>query len=235
MKVRIRFAKRGIMKFIGHLDLVRYFQKAFRRAEIDVEYSGGFSPHQLMSFAAPLSVGLISEGEYLDIFVNQTMSSNVMLNKINHEMAEGIEILSCKQIIDETKHSNAMSIVTAADYYVSFSNEILSGFNNFITQDSILVMKKSKKSEKQVDIKPMIHQTEVYHDKIYMLLDTGSTSNLKPELVMEAFFDYCHTSRQPEDKEEGSLMIQRLDMYALNSNNEQSGLISLDDLGVEIV
>lgn len=229
MKVRIRFAKRGIMKFIGHLDMVRYFQKAFRRAEIDMQYSGGFSPHQLISFAAPLGVGLISEGEYMDIFVNEAMSGKMMLDRINHEMTEGVEILSCKQIIDETKHSNAMSIVTAADYYVS-SSPVLFRINDFMDQESILVMKKTKKSEKQVDIKPMIHQIEIQKDKIYMLLDTGSTSNLKPELVMEAFFDYCHTNRHPDP-----LMIQRLDMYAKNSNSEQSRLISLDDLGVEIV
>lgn len=228
MKVRIRFAKRGVMKFIGHLDMVRYFQKAFRRAELDIQYSKGFSPHQLMSFAAPLGVGLTSEGEYVDIFVNGSMPSKVMQEKINAQMAEGVEILSCKQIIDETKHSNAMSIVTAAAYDVFFSDELLSHFNDFIGQDSILVMKKSKKSEKQVDIKPMIHHSDVQKDKIYMLLDTGSVSNLKPELVMEAFFGYCHSGGHP-------LTIQRLDMYARNSNSDQSDIISLDDLGVEIV
>ena len=94
MKVRVRFAKRGIMKFIGHLDMVRYFQKAFRRAGIDMQYSQGFSPHQLISFASPLGVGLISEGEYMDIFIGEAMPGDVMLSKINKEMAEGVEVLS---------------------------------------------------------------------------------------------------------------------------------------------
>ena len=67
MKTRIKFTKSGPLKFIGHLDVMRYFQKAFRRAELDVEYSQGFNPHQLMSFAAPLGVGLTSDGEYLDL------------------------------------------------------------------------------------------------------------------------------------------------------------------------
>ena len=65
MKVRIRFAKYGALKFIGHLDVMRYFQKAIRRADLPIAYSEGFSPHQIMSFAAPLSVGHTSEGEYL--------------------------------------------------------------------------------------------------------------------------------------------------------------------------
>ena len=69
MKVRIKFAKSGAMRFIGHLDVMRFFQKAIRRAGIDVAYSEGFSPHQIMSFAAPLGVGLSSNGEYLDLEV----------------------------------------------------------------------------------------------------------------------------------------------------------------------
>mgnify|MGYP001042815149 CR=1 FL=1 len=69
MKIRIKFAKQGTMKFIGHLDVMRYFQKAMRRADVDIRYSEGFSPHQIMSFAAPLGVGITSDGEYLDIEV----------------------------------------------------------------------------------------------------------------------------------------------------------------------
>ena len=75
MKVRIKFAKSGAMRFIGHLDVMRFFQKAIRRAGIDVAYSEGFSPHQIMSFAAPLGVGLCSNGEYMDIEVKSHAGS----------------------------------------------------------------------------------------------------------------------------------------------------------------
>ena len=76
MKIRIKFKKYGPMKFIGHLDVMRYFQKAMRRAGVDICYSGGFSPHQIMSFASPLGVGVTSQGEYVDIEVNSTESSD---------------------------------------------------------------------------------------------------------------------------------------------------------------
>ena len=58
MNIRIKFAKEGTMKFIGHLDMMRYFQKIMRRADVDICYSTGFSPHQIMSFASPLGVGM---------------------------------------------------------------------------------------------------------------------------------------------------------------------------------
>ena len=69
MRLRVKFRKFGPIRFIGHLDVMRFFQKAIRRAGIDVAYSKGFSPHQIMAFAAPLGVGLLSNGEYMDIEV----------------------------------------------------------------------------------------------------------------------------------------------------------------------
>ena len=71
LKIRIKFRKQGSMKFVGHLDMMRYFQKAMRRADVKIRYSEGFSPHQIMSFAAPLGVGITSNGEYLDIEANE--------------------------------------------------------------------------------------------------------------------------------------------------------------------
>ena len=65
MKIRVKFSKHGAMKFIGHLDIMRYFQKAIRRAEIPIVFTEGFSPHMVMSFASPLGVGIESEGEYM--------------------------------------------------------------------------------------------------------------------------------------------------------------------------
>ena len=62
MKVRIKFSKEGPVKFVGHLDTMRYFQKAIRRANLPVAFSGGYSPHMIMSFAAPLGVGTESLG-----------------------------------------------------------------------------------------------------------------------------------------------------------------------------
>ena len=67
MKVRIKFRKYGILKYIGHLDVMRFFQKVMRRADIPIAFSGGYSPHMIMSFANPLGIGLTSDGEYFDI------------------------------------------------------------------------------------------------------------------------------------------------------------------------
>ncbi len=222
MKIRLRFSKQGQMKFIGHLDMVRYFQKVMRRSEVDVAYSEGFSPHQKMSFAAPLSVGVLSRGEYFDLEVNSTESSKVMLERINAQNAEGVEVLSYKLLPDDAK--NAMSVVAGADYKVYtdlFNQNMLDAFMN---QDQIIVLKKTKKSEKEVDIKPLIYNIKLEDDGIFMQVAQGSASNLKPDLVMDAFAKFAQVTL-PE-----YVTYERLDMYCLKDDN----LVSLDDIGGNI-
>lgn len=222
MKVRIRFSKQGQMKFIGHLDMVRYFQKVMRRSEVDVAYSEGFSPHQKISFAAPLSVGVISRGEYFDMEVNSTLSSKEMIERINSQNVEGVEVLSYKLLPEGAK--NAMSVVAGADYIVYTNLFDEKQINDFISQDEIVVLKKTKKSEKEVNIRPLIYDMHSCDKGIFMKVSQGSASNLKPELVMETLAKFSGIEL-PE-----FMTYERVDMYCM----ENDKLISLDDVGGNI-
>ena len=102
-KLRLKFSKNGPIKFIGHLDVMRYFQKAIRRADIDIKYSEGFSPHQLLSFAQPLSVGATSDGEYLDMTVNTMISTEDIKERLNAVMNEGISILAVEELSENAE------------------------------------------------------------------------------------------------------------------------------------
>ena len=190
MNIRMKFKKNGCMKFIGHLDIMRYFQKAIRRADIDIAYSEGFSPHMIMSFAAPLGVGLTSEGEYVDLQVHTCESSKAAVDALNRVMVEGMEVVSFKRLPEDVK--NAMSSVAAADYFVKFREGYApenweEKFNAFLQKEEMLIVKKTKRSEAEVDLKPMLKKTELRDGGIFMQVACGSVNNLKPELVMEAF------------------------------------------------
>ena len=222
MKIRIRFEKQGQMKFIGHLDMVRYFQKVMRRANVDICYSEGFSPHQKMSFAAPLSVGVISKGEYFDIEVNSSLSSKEMIKNINAQNVEGVKVVSYKELPEGAK--NAMSIVAGADYFVYTDLFTEEQVNDFYAQDEINILKKTKKSEKIVDIKPMIHEMKFNEDGIFMKVSQGSAANLKPDLVMSALEQFIG-AKLPE-----FVQYERLDMYCL----ENDKLVSLSEIGGNI-
>jgi radical SAM-linked protein len=228
MKVRVKFSKQGSMKFIGHLDVMRYFQKAIRRAEIPIRFTEGFSPHMVMSFASPLGVGLTSDGEYMDIEVLEAIPSKEAVDRLNRVMVEGMTVLSYRQIPDG-KASNAMSLVAYADYTVDFreGKEFPGHWQDqldaFDAQKSILIVKKTKKSEKEVDIKPMIQSMRLLEDgKIFLRLSSGSASNLKPELVMEAFASFLGTELAPF-----ALLVNRVELY-------DEHMVSLEELGENI-
>ena len=224
MKIRIKFSKQGHMKFIGHLDTMRYFQKVMRRANVDICYSEGFSPHQKMSFAAPLGVGIVSNGEYFDIEVNSTDSSNEMIKRINEANVEGIEVLKYKLLDDNAK--NCMAIIAGADYTALGLNKLLTKDDLvvYLSQPEIVVLKKTKKSEKEIDIKPWIYELKLTDEGLFMKVAQGSASNLKPDLVMDAFAKFAQVTL-PE-----YVTYERIDMYCLEDDN----LVSLDDIGGNI-
>lgn len=221
------------MKFIGHLDIMRYFQKAIRRANLPIAFSGGFSPHMIMSFAAPLGVGVTSGGEYFDMELTEnTLSSKEMEDRLNAAMADGMKVLSVRQIPDG-KASACMSLVAAADYSVRFRENKEPGVSwkegqleAFYQQDTIEILRKTKRSEKVTDIKPWIYRLELRGDAVWMQLSQGSVHNLKPELVMEAFAQFLGVELDPF-----ALMIHREEVYADRGEEGNPQLVSLEELG----
>ena len=235
MKVRVKFSKYGIMKFIGHLDVMRYFQKAIRRAGIEIVYTEGLSPHMVMSFAAPLGVGLTSDGEYMDIEIRDGITSAQAIEALNAAGVEGIRVTQFRQI-PERKADKAMTLVAAADYELRFrkgyepKQDWQSGISHFFAQDSIVVLKKTKKSEKEVDIRPLIYRMSVNAGTVSMQLSSGSVANLKPELVMDAYLQTLGISPQPVAYE-----IHRCEVYADLGTENRRALVPLGDLGKDIV
>lgn len=214
MKARIKWTKTGVLKYIGHLDVQRYFHKAIMRAELPVSFSKGMSPHQITSFAAPLGIGMTSEAEYVDINFEWSYSSQDMMDKLNAVMNEGIEIREFKQIDEHEK--NCMAVTKAADYLVTFregyyfKEAFTKRTQPFFFQEEINIIKKTKRSEKEVDISPMILEFEedLHSEGIFMKLITGSAENLKPQLVMEAFCNYLGYEYNP-----AGFQYHRLETY----------------------
>lgn len=234
MKVRVKFSKYGAVKFIGHLDVMRYFQKALRRAGIDVAYTEGMSPHMIMSFAQPLGVGLTSEGEYMDIELKTPISSAEAIERLNCVSAEGITVTEWKQI-PEDKHSKAMTLVAAADYELRFRRgyapklDWQSNLSHFYAMKSIPVTKKTKKGEKELDIRPLIYQLSVNGGVVSMQLSAGSEANLKPELVMDAYLATLDITPEPFAYE-----IHRKELYADIGKDGKRKLVPLGAFGTDV-
>lgn len=228
MKIRIQFSKHGAMKFIGHLDTMRYFQKAIRRSGIDITYTTGYSPHQVMAFAAPLGVGIESDSEYVDIEVNSVTSSEDFVKRLDETMAEGFRIIDIRLLPDNT--GNAMASVAAAGYLVNFRNgrgpefDINEAVKLFNEKEHIAVTKQTKKSESEIDIRPGVYELSVSDDGLYMLVDASSSGNIKPELVVKTLFSFYGS-----ELKENALMITRLETYGRDKNAQLIPLIEFGD------
>ena len=235
MKTRMRFTKTGSMKFIGHLDCMRFFQKAIRRAKLDVAYSQGFRPHQLMSFASPLGVGVTSDGEYLDVEFHSLPEVPLpeLVNYLNQFMTEEIFVTEIEIMPDGFK--NSMSLLRSADYMIVekqpgvFPENWKEKWEQFMEQPAITVMKKTKKSEKEIDLKPHIlawsferpEEVGTIHceyegETLYLSLTSGSETNIKPELVLSAFYTFCQAECRPY-----SYQVHRLQMHFAESGRKK--------------
>lgn len=237
MRARVKFSKTGVMRYVGHLDLMRFFQKAVKRAELPIRYSEGFNPHQIMSFASPLGVGLTSEGEYMDIDLKEKVDSVSAVKALNDNMVEGLEITGFRYLPDDAE--KCMSAVTAASYVVTYKDpkDDACYIDNicdlkvkfFDEAASINIVKKTKKGERELDLKPLIYRFYISvqdNVPVYdLLLSSGSTDNIKPELVVKAFHEYLGL---PEF-EDLSLDIRRIDMFT----GEPDNFISLGAIGDE--
>lgn len=232
MRLRVKFTRSGPVKFLGHLDVMRYFQKAIRRSKIDISYSTGFSPHQIMSFAYPLGVGMESEGEYFDIEADSITNSEEMVNALNAQMAEGFTVLDIRKLPDDA--INGMASVAAASYEVylkddfaseitdSVLSEILEAWNN---SQEILFEKEGKKGIITRDILPFVFKLEILPGKngFAMFLDASSANNVKPSSVIMKLLEFKGLSF-----EDYKWQILRLDVFTRDSSDK---FISLNEVG----
>lgn len=219
MNIRLKFSRLGPVKYLGHLDMMRYFQKALLRAEIDMKYSEGFNPHQIMSFAYPLGVSMETIGDYLDIEVLSYESLDKIVNDLNSVMNEGI-IISKASVVPDNE-INAMASVAAASYTIIVSEELTeSNINDFVSQSEIVVVKDGKKGPVTKDIKEGIFEIKLKNsNELYLFLQSGSSLNIKPIDVLNAYNSYFGTNVSIK-------AIVRNDIYRLNSNN---ALVPLGD------
>ena len=240
MKIRIKYQREGAVRFLGHLDMMRYFQKAIRRAEIDICYSEGYSPHQIMSFATPIGVGITSEGEYFDIEVHSSLSSRDAIAALNATMVDGILVTGYVLLPDNAK--TAMSLVAAADYRLTYKEGFISPLGvkewqsaireNFLEQEQFRIIKQTKKSEREVDLKPLVYRLEVRENTLrqpefLICVSTGSNDNIKPDLVLSSIYEKLGLTYDAN-----AIQVHRVETYA---RDEESGhLVSLLALGKDI-
>lgn len=163
--IRVKFIRGEEVKYISHLDMMKLFERAARRANLPISYSQGFNPHPNMVFGLPLSVGVTSESEYADFELLYPMEPSEFSKLYNGNLPEGLKITDA---MNKTTKSNIMATIAAADYEILVSSNkqhnmdyISNVVGNIMSKDGIFVSKESKKGKKDIDIRPMIYGIDI--------------------------------------------------------------------------
>jgi len=181
-KIRLCFSKSGQLRFVGHLDFLKVFQKTIRRAKLPMAYSQGFNPHMQLSFALPLPLGMISFHDYADIALESEMPCDEIIARINSHAPQGLVI---KKACEFTG-SGAAALVTVADYYfVEAKPKQTETIKSLLSQEKIIVPKKIKSGIKDTDIRPdIIDLTDTM-----LRLSAGSGRFLNPLIVAKLLIE----------------------------------------------
>ncbi|MBO7730149.1 MAG: DUF2344 domain-containing protein [Lachnospiraceae bacterium] len=212
MKIRIKFTKEASVKYLGHLDIMRFFQRCFNRAGVKMVYSEGFNPHQKMSFAMPLGLGIESRGEYLDCEIADGQNLEEVKNKMNLVSGDGFHILSVRELKENA--CKVMAAVRFASYQILFDAAIKEcaiehSIKELHSRGSYLVHKKTKKKEQDVDILPQIINLSYQGQTLLITLRAGGDQNIKAETVASVLFDLMGIDYHRE-----KITIMRLELFA---------------------
>ena len=227
MRMMVAFEKGEALRHIGHLDLMRTMQRALRRSGLPIKYSNGFNPHIRLSFAAPLSVGVIGLNELMEVPLEDGTAEETFMNEMNAVLPSCMRITACRAISDE--FPALMSLVAGADYRIDiFRSEMgekaVSRFADFMALDSYVAQRRTKSGENPCDIRPFVLDGRLEETENGWTIELRTIATqagmLKPALWLDSLREFagCETFQN---------RIYRRNILALNKKKQ---LVPMEDL-----
>lgn len=203
-KIRVRYSKTGMMRYLSHSEVMTAILRAARRARLAVGYSSGFHPHPKLSFGPALSAGVEGMSEYFDIELLNIMDPDEFLNRMNIELPEGLKVLKAEMIPIKARALD--DLISRYKYEIFIDNNAEKPINSFMQQNSIPV----SREKSNVDIRPLVEKAEVNNGKLYLTLkDDGKIKVRLWEILKELL------ARPAEELY--ALSIRRTNVYGLDS------------------
>lgn len=193
--VRIIFSKTGRAKYTSHLDTMRTMSRAFKRSGLPVWYTQGFNPHMYINFALPIALGYESICESMDIRLTEEIPLSEVVDKLNKALPPGFEAVSAAAPASDPKEITWADYTVRLIYHDTKTDAVVAKLDAFLKLPVIEVVKKSKKGEKTVDIKPLSQVLSIKEEQpaVYLNLRmaSGITVNINPTLLLKAFYSFC--------------------------------------------
>ncbi len=206
-RVRLRFAKNGMMRFLSHLELITVFTRAVSRAGVPILFSQGFHPHPRFSFATATSVGIESRAEYMDMFIADGMTADEVSDRLNRVLPAGLSILEATLI--DVKSPSLSVLIDATLYRVSPINrefgDLETQCEQFMAHSSFVIARSKKGTAQQIDLRQELRSLQVGRDSLelvagrgkpveYLRAITGDSSIGMDDLRVEKLAVFFHAS-----------------------------------------
>jgi len=233
MNLWIKFTKENYLKYISHLDLMRLFQRTFRRCNIPIKYSQGFNPQPKMTIGNPLALGVESAEEFMEIDLYERIPEDEFIRIVNSDLPEGIKIIEVKYVDSK---SSITSFIDWSYYEIQFVANNIDDLNllktsimKLLEMDQLIIEKEKRKGNKVVsqnkDVRPFIGNITISEGKtkkisdneclitINCLLKSGDKGNLKPVDLLKVIEKYTDIDIDIDTAE-----IKRLKIYSEKDN-----------------
>lgn len=195
----VQFQKGDIVRHLGLLDLQRTIQRALRRSGLPIAYSKGFNPHMVMSFASALSSGIPGDAELLDVSLCGDTTEEACLDAMNRVLPPSLKVTRVRLVDD--RFPKVTAAMQQAKYRIRLRGgetaKIAGSIEAFLAEDEIMAIRKTKKAETLVNIRPMIHElTAEYHEdlneaELVARVSFVESATLKPDLLMNTLATYA--------------------------------------------
>jgi radical SAM-linked protein len=193
-RLRVKFSRNDDIKFLSHLDLMRLWERTFRRANLPLTYSDGFSPHPKISLAAPLPVGVTSQGELMDVWLNKWISPDNFIKQVKAQLPANIDLFEVSVVVPE--EPSLQSRVRFAEYIVATETdknqtEIEAMIKSLLDREQIDWHHTRNKQEKYYNLRALIDDIwfislQDSHCLLGMRLKCDSAGTGRPEQVVSA-------------------------------------------------
>jgi radical SAM family uncharacterized protein/radical SAM-linked protein len=187
MRLRLRFSKRGAVKFISHLEQIEVFRRAARRSNLPIAFTAGFSPKVKSSYGPPLSIGQESASEYMELYFTQKVDIEEVKKEFARILPKGFKLLGAKRIPLNFPSIDILSNV--AEYKIKNTELIQTEIDKFLMQDSIMIEKIKKDRIISVNAKPLIRKFISASGTLKLQLRFGSGKTVKPEAVLNKLLE----------------------------------------------
>lgn len=211
MRMRLRFSKKGLVKYVSHLEQIEVFRRAARRSGLPVAYTAGFSPQVKSSYGPPLSVGYESMCEYMELYFVEKVTVETVMTKFSENLPHGFEILNAKRV--PIAFPSIDVLTNLAEFSIKNIKILQEVIDQFLRSDSIIVEKIKKGKTIEIDAKLLIKEIRVVENGLIMQLRFGNGKTVKPEMILKKLLENQENYAKIYD-------VEKLNLYIELSNGE---------------